>query len=189
MRNFYKEKSPVKRKLFCIFALLVIAAVTVVAYYEIHFDTDEVVTVNISEEKILKEMPDIALTETDYAFGERVLADPAVISAMEKGESRDLPEETVAELFADYLPEGAVSQGIAVHQKIVYCGYLQNEKQSVWLTFFQNGEYGPYKTITVYRGNGKTFNVTYENQAGKLQKLKMSHRWFAYLRDRVWKET
>lgn len=178
-----------KRLLFGVGVPLLLIVAVVVAYYEIHFDTDEAVSVNISEEKILKEMPDIALSETDYAFGEQVLADPEVVSAMEKGESVALSEETVAELFADYLPRDAVSQGISVVQRSVYCSYLQNKEKSVGLIFVQDGEYGPYKTITVYPGIGKTVNAVYENKAGKLQKLKLRHRWFAYLRDRMWEET
>jgi hypothetical protein len=180
----------VKKKIVCVFALLLIAAVTVVAYYEIHFDTDEVVTVNISEEKLLREMPKVVLTEADYALGERIFADPEVMAAMETDESTEFTAEKAEELFGDDLPDGAASLGIGVSQDSVSCGYyLENEKQRVIMTFFQDDLRGPYKSVTAYHGLDGTRTTIYQNRSGKIQKIKLQHRWFAYLRDRVWEET
>nr|WP_326184102.1 hypothetical protein [uncultured Oscillibacter sp.] len=179
-----------KKALEGVIAVLVVALVLVVAYYEINFPSTEYRAAKINDEKILTEMPDLELSEADIAFGQKVLLHPEVIAAMEQSEGADLPLEPAEELFADYLPDGAEAEHISVFQNAVYCGYLEHADKRVMLTFFKDDAYGPYKTIALYQGDSgeRSCKVVYENQAGELRKMEPHRRWFAYFRDRMWED-
>ncbi len=170
-------------------AMLILIGVEVCM--EARYSCHELSQVKISDEKILKEMPDIVLTDADAALGERVLSAPRVAEALGIKEGVDLAKDEAALLFWDYLPEDTGPKSICAFQNSVICEYLEGENKRIVLTFFQDHEYGPYKTIGLYSGGDaprRECRVIYENQAGELKKMRVQRRWFAWLRDRMWED-
>ena len=179
-----------KKKLFIAVCVLFLAAIGVLAYFETHFRVYESKEVSISDEKILQEMPDIALTDADMALEETLFSTPEVIEALESGESMSLPEDLAAQLAEGYLLDGAELFDLSVSENAVYVDYFETPEKRVILVFFQDDAYGPQKTIALYRikGDDLSFRVCYSNDRGELSKVKKSRRWFAYFRDRMWED-
>lgn len=169
---------------------LLLAAIGVLAYYETHFTCYESKEVPISDEKILKEMPDIALTDADLALGETILSTPEVIEAMRSGEIVSLPDALAEQLAEGYLPEDAEMFSFGFLGNAVYFDYFETPEKRVMLAFFKDDAYGPQKTIALYsvKGDDQSLRVCYSNDRGELSKIKESRRWFAYFRDRMWED-
>lgn len=185
-----ERRISIKKKLFIAVCVLFLATIGVLAYFETHFRVYESKEVSISDERILKEMPDIALTDADMALKETLFSTPEVIEALESGESMSLPDDLAAQLAEGYLPENAemFSLGV-VFENAVYFDYYETPEKRVILEFFQDDAYGPRKTITLYRdSNDRPLQFLYINDRGELSKVKESRRWFAYFRDRMWED-
>lgn len=178
------------KKLFLAAGIVVLLVVGVLAYFETHFTCYEYKEIQISDEKILKEMPDIALTDADLALGETLLSTPEVIETMEAGEIVSLPDALAEQLADGYLPEDLELFDISVLENAVYFDYFETPKKRVMLAFFKDDAYGPQKSIALYRdrGDDSSLRFVYSNDRGKLSKIKESRRWFAYFRDRMWKD-
>ena len=127
-----------KKKLFIAVCVLFLAAIGVLAYFETHFRVYESKEVSISDEKILQEMPDIALTDADMALKETLFSTPEVIEALESGESMSLPDDLTAQLAEGYLPENTemFSLGV-VFKNAVYVDYYETPEKRVILEFFR----------------------------------------------------
>lgn len=175
-----------KRKLLYVIGILLLVVIGVLAYFETHFTCYESKEVRISDERILKEMPDIALTDADLALGETILSDPEVMEAMEAGEIVSLPDALAERLAKGYLPEDIKLFDCFVWENAVYFEYFETPEKKVMLTYFQDNVYGPYKDIALYRGDD--LKAIYGNRDGDLKKYKDVRRWFAYFRDRMWED-
>ncbi|WP_298019330.1 hypothetical protein [uncultured Dysosmobacter sp.] len=160
------------------------------SYFEIHFACYETKEAQISGERILKEMPDIALTDADLALEETLLSAPEVIEAMKSGESMSLPDFLTEQLANGYLPENAELFDVSVSLNTVYFDYFETPEKRVMLAFFQDETYGQQKTIGLYKvkGDGVVCKAVYENENGDLKKYTESRHLFAYSRDRLWEE-
>ncbi len=175
-----------KRKFLYVIGILLLAVIGVLAYFETHFTCYESKEVRISDERILKEMPDIALTDADLALGETILSNPEVMEAMEAGEIVSLPDTVAKRLAKGYLPEDVELFDCFVWENAVYFEYFETPEKKVMLTYFQDNVYGPYKDIALYRGDD--LKAIYGNRDGDLKKYKDVRRWFAYFRDRMWED-
>lgn len=180
-----------KKKLFIAVCVLFLAAIGVLAYFETHFGVYESKEISISDEKILQEIPDITLTDADMALKETLFSTPEVTEALESGETIiSLPDDLAAQLAEGYLPGGAELFDLSVSENAVYVDYFETPEKRVILAFFKDDAYGPQKTIALYRvkGDDLSFRVCYSNNRGELSKIKISRRWFAYFRDRMWED-
>lgn len=132
-------------------------------------------------------MPDIALTDADLALEETLLSAPEVIEAMKSGESMSLPDSLTEQLANGYLPENAELFDVSVSLNTVYFDYFETPEKRVMLAFFQDGIYGPQKTIGLskIKGDDVVCKAVYENESGDLKKYTESRRWFAYFWDRL----
>ena len=173
-----------KRKFLYVIGILLLAVIGVLAYFETHFTCYESKEVRISDERILKEMPDIALTDADLALGETILSNQEVMEAMEAGEIVSLPDTVAKRLAKGYLPEDIKLFDCFVWENAVYFEYFETPEKKVMLTYFQDN--GPYKDIALYRGDD--LKAIYGNRDGDLKKYKDVRRWFAYFRDRMWED-
>lgn len=169
-----------KRKLLYVIGILFLAVVGVLAYFETHFTCYELKEVRISDERILKEMPYIALTDADLALGEAILSNP---EAMEAGEIVPLPDALAERLAKGCLPEDIELFDCSIGEDAVYFEYFETPEKRVMLTYFQDNVYGPYKDIALYQGDD--LKAIYGNRDGDLKKYKDVRRWFAYFRDRM----
>ena len=179
-----------KKKLSIAVCVLFFAVIGVMVYYETHFTCYESKEVPISDERILKEMPDIALTDADLALGETILSDPEVIEAMRSGEIVSLPDALAEQLAEGYLPEDTEMFSFCVLGDALYVDYFETPEKRVMLAFFKEDAYGPQKTIALYnvRGDDQSLRICYSNDRGELSKIKESRRWFSYFRDRMWED-
>ena len=185
-----------KKKLFIAVCALFLAVIGGLVYVETHFGVYESKEISVSDEDILKEMPDLALTDADMALKERLLSAPEVIEALESGETMSpgetisLPDYLAEQLAEGYLPENAemFSFGV-IFKNVVYVDYYETPEKRVILEFFQDDAYGPRKTIALYKDRGdRPLQFLYINDQGGFSKLKETRRWFAYFRDRMWEE-
>lgn len=185
-----------KKKLLIAVCVLFLAATGVLAYFETHFGVYESKEISISDEDILKEMPDLALTDADMALKEMLFSAPEVIEALESGETMSpgetisLPDYLAEQLAEGYLPENAemFSFGV-IFKNVVYVDYYETPEKRVILEFFQDDAYGPRKIIALYGdSDDRPLQFRYINDRGELSKMKESRRWFAYFRDRMWKD-
>lgn len=179
-----------KKKLLIAVCVLFLAAVGVLAYFETHFGVYESKEVSISDERILKEMPDLALTDADMALKEKLFSTPEVIEALESGETIiSLPDDLAAQLGEEYLPENAEMFSFGILGSAVYVDYYETPEKRVILEFFQDDAYGPRKTIALYRdSDDRPLQFLYINERGELSKMKETRRWFAYFQDRMWED-
>lgn len=180
-------------KKYMLFSLagLLLLVLGVLAYFEMHFSATEMKAASLSQESILAEMPEIALSDADFVLGKRLLADRRVQEALAKEENVSLDKETVSQLLKEYPTEEATQISVDITQNVVYVFLGMGETKSIYLSFSVNEEYGSIKTIGLYlrKLDGTVSNTAvYENNNGSLKKYVPQRRWFAYFRDRMREE-
>lgn len=182
-----------KKKLLIAAAVVLLIAVLFCLYMETHFTMSTMVETGLSEKKILREMPDIAITEQDLAMAEELFAAPAVQEAflsLEESGELGCPVSNAAFLLSDWTPEGFDVMELAVSDhKSLYVSFLKkDEAQSIYYVFFEDGGYPPQKSIGIY---GRTLfhkddcKAIYQNLNGEITKMKHKHIWFAWLTEEL----
>ena len=86
-----------KKKIIKFLCVLLVFGCAYCLYMESHYSMTHVVKADLTEAEILAKMPDIAISEKDYALEEYVLSLPEVQEALEKAKESeygaDIPEE------------------------------------------------------------------------------------------------
>jgi len=177
-----------KQKLRIAAAVVLLIAAGCCLYMETHFTMSTMVETGLSEEKILREMPDIAITEQDLTMVEELFAAQEVqeaFAALEQSGELGRPVSNAEFLLADWIPQGYEILELAVSDhKSLYVSFVKEDEQSIYYTFFADGSYPPQKSIGIY---GKTLfhendcKAIYQNLNGEITKLKYRHIWFAWL--------
>lgn len=177
-----------KKKLLLAAAVVLLAAAGFFLYMETHFTTSTMVDAGLSEVKILREMPEIAITEQDLAMAEELFAAPAVQEAFFMVEESGVlghPVSDAASLLANWTPDGYEILELAVSDhKSLYVSFAKEDEQSIYYIFFEDGRYPPQKSIGIY---GRTLfhkndcKAIYQNLNGEITKMKHKHIWFAWL--------
>ncbi|MBR5471141.1 MAG: hypothetical protein IKU81_03360 [Oscillibacter sp.] len=182
-----------KKKLVIAAAAVLLIAVLFCLYMETHFTMSTMVETGLSEKKILREMPEIAITEQDLAMAEELFAAPEVqeaFIAVEESGALGCPVSDAASLLVNWTPEGFDVMEVAVSDhKSLYVSFLkEDEAQSIYYVFFEDGAYSPQKSIGVY---GRTLfhkddcKAVYQNVNGEITKMKHKHIWFAWLTEEL----
>ncbi|MBQ6948443.1 MAG: hypothetical protein IJN41_02040 [Firmicutes bacterium] len=120
-----------KKKLLIVFCIVILVIAGFCLYMETHFSMSTVVDVGLSEEKILREMPEIAITENDLAMAEELFAAPEVQEAfadLEESGELGRPVSNADFLLADWTPEGFALMELAV-----------SDPQSLYVSFLKEG--------------------------------------------------
>lgn len=180
-----------KKYLLAVLTLVVLAAAGYCLYMETHFSMTTLEDSGLSEEKILREMPEIALSDRDLAMGGALLAAPEVqeafLQADGTGEVRYvvIPAETASGLLSDWTPEGfAIWELGLTSQESLHVSFRKEGEQTVYYTFFADDSCPPQKVIGIY---GRTLfqedacKAIYQNLNGEITKLKEQHIWFYWL--------
>lgn len=165
-----------------------------ILYMETHFATFTAVDTGLSEEKILREMPEIAIREQDLALETYILSLSQVQERLARtgtdgfGEvkTEPVPLKEAKALLSDWTDEGWQATEIAVSQgTFVYVSFSKEDgTANVHYAFFADGSYPPQKSIGVY---GRTLfqdhacKAIYENINGEITKMKHKQVWFAWL--------
>lgn len=187
MRNSHEKK------LLWIFLSLFIIVSSYCIYQESHFPGFVVVPANMTEAQILKEMPDIAISDADEALRQAVLDLPQIqsnlreIAAGNSLDSDSIPFSTVQAQLEPHLPKGwtkmkelAASEG----GNAVYLSLEYSPEKTVYYQFSADGSYQTCKTIGIYHKNRKgdlKSTVVYSNDGSAIQKLVEKRIWFAWL--------
>lgn len=186
-----------KKKLVIAAAAVLLIAVLFCLYMETHFTMSTMVETGLSEEKILREMPEIAITEQDLALEAYVLSLPQVQERLKRTEADGLndvkmepvPLKEAQVLLSDWTEEGWMATEIAVSQgTLVYVSFSKEDgTANIHCAFFADGSI-PQKSIGVY---GRTLfhkddcKAVYQNVNGEITKMKHKHIWFAWLTEEL----
>lgn len=168
------------------------------AFMEIQFNGEEIYAASTSEEKILKEMPALALTDGELALAETILEIPEIQAFLTSGEeSITLNTETVTPYLSGILPDNGRFAEVFVLGRSAFVSIV-NGKQYTCLQYTDADATGHIdfiaKTLAIspleeigedgYLGDVKAvYELTYAVGAGitRCQKLKTRHIWFGFL--------
>lgn len=183
-----------KQKLLIVLAVVLLIAAGYFLYMETHFTMSTMVDTGLSEEKILREMPEIAIGEQDLTLKAYVLSLPQVQERLARTKTNGsdevrmepVPLEEVKELLSDWTEEGWQATEIAVSRGLlVYVSFSKEDGTSnIHYAFSADQNHPPQKSIGVY---GRTLfhendcKAIYQNLNGEITKLKHKHIWFAWL--------
>ena len=170
-----------------IILLLVLLGVEV--YMELRYSCKELSITSKDTEKILRQTPEVSITEEDRAMLAELLAVSSVRALLEGGENGDIhawEDPGAAEAAGKYLDAESV-ESLTVSAlfdevgSVVFAGWREEEG----LFYLQEGpeEGAYYKLYSPKRGR------TYENWDNeRAQRSEVHRRWFAWLRDGLWKD-
>lgn len=168
------------------------------AFMEIQFNGEEIYAASTNEEKILKEMPELALTDEELALAETILEIPEIQAFLTSGEeSITLNTETVSPYLSGILPDNGRFAEVFVLGRSVFVSIVDG-KQYTCLQYTDADQTGHIdfiaKTLTIspldeigedgYLGDvDEVYEITYAVGAGitRCQKLKTRHMWFSFL--------
>lgn len=156
---------------------------------ELRYPCDELSVTSTNIEKILRRTPEVFITEEDRVLLADLLAVPSVQALVGSGENGDVrawEEPALAEAAGKHL-DAESAEGLNVSAifsedgSVVFAGW----REEAGLFYLQVGpkERAYYKLYSPKRG------TTYENWNNeRAQKGVVRRRWFAWLRDGLWKD-
>ena len=156
---------------------------------ELRYPCDELSITSKDTEKILRRTPEVSITEEDRTMMAELLAVPSVQALVESGENGDVrawEDSGLEEAAGKYLdPESAESLNVSAlfdeGGSVVFAGWREEASIFYLQEGPEEGEY--YKIYAPKRG------ISYENWDNeRAQKSEVHRRWFAWLRDGMWKE-
>ena len=166
-------------------------------YMESHFQYREGYIASEDTASILREVPEVEITEEDRALMAKVVALPSVRELLERGEVGSLADggagtisaagdPEVAEAAGEHLSgESARSLDVSVTSyedgAVVDLGWMDGER-TFFLETAGDGA-GYYKFYSPKQG---TSYDNWDNE--RAQQVKVRRRWLAWLRDRVWED-
>lgn len=168
--------------------ILILVLLGVEVVMETRYSCDEISITSRDTEKILRQAPEVVITEKDKALMAELLAVPSVQALVESGETGDVrawEEPALAEAAEKYLDaESAQSLNVSAlfyeDGSVVFAGWREEG-----VFYLQEGpeEGAYYKLYSPKRGR------TYENWDNeRAQKSVVHRRWLAWLRDGMWKD-
>lgn len=155
---------------------------------ELRYPCDEISVVSTDTEKILRRTPEVVIMEEDKALMAELLAVPSVQALVESGENGDVhawEEPALAEAAGKYL-DAESAESLAVSAlfdeggSVVFAGWREEG-----VFYLQEGpEEGAYYKLYAPK-RGKSYE-NWDNE--RAQKSEVHRRWFAWLRDGMWKD-
>lgn len=180
-----------KRIIKGIFLVLLILLLGIEVYMEAHFCVDEASITSTDTEKILRQAPEVVITEEDKALLSEILNLPSVQKLLETGESGSILASEDADVTAvavKYLGE-ETAESLVVYIWAAVDGTVQyltwkNEKGDFCIqATLEKNDLEYYKLYAPKR------EISYNNWDNeRTQKVEVHRRWFAWLRDGMWKE-
>ena len=159
-------------------------------YMEFHFVEEKLVTVSNSQEDILAEMPQLALTQAEKAFAQELMLISDLRDALKNDGIQILPVESFESDLSPVLPENAVLIEVSVINKNFYVTY-QLDNQQVMLEYCDANDDGVMdavcKTIGVADKTGRNVDTVYQIRYAIVldwayyEKIEPQHVWFGFL--------
>ena len=200
MRILQNHRRKQRRKTLLALGCVLLAFIMVVwGMMEIRFSGEEIYVSNTKEERILREMPEIALTDAEKELSKTILKVPLIREALRD----DYSEPTVfapndaAGYFASIMPEDAKIVEIAVVGHCVYFSYTVKNIYTI-IGYNDVDMTGHVDTITKtvaespldeigtdgVLGDVKVvYELAYDaaTDMARYQKIKSRHMWFSFL--------
>jgi len=183
-----------KKRLQVVLGIVILALAGYCLYMETHFTMSTLADTGLSEEKILREMPEIAIREQDFDLEAHVLSLSRVQEMLARTKTEDpddlktefIPLEEAASLLSDWVEEGWKVTELAVLRgnSVSVCFSKEDGTKSIYYAFFIEDSIPMQKTIGVY---GRTLfqddacKAVYQNLNGEITKMKHKHLWFYWL--------
>jgi hypothetical protein len=188
-----------RKTLLSALAIILALVLAVWAFLEVQFSGELIYAASTNEEKILKEMPALALTDEELALAETILEIPMVHDAIndDTQDSAVMDTAMITPYLSDILPEEGRFAEVFVFGRSV-CISIIDGKQYTCLQYTDVDATGHIdfiaKTLAIspleeigedgYLGDVKAvYELTYAVGAGitRCQKLKTRHMWFSFL--------
>lgn len=183
-------KQKKKPWLLSLLAVLILGMISWIAYMEIHYGSSTLVPVRMTEEEILEELPELAMTEQDEALHQAVLSMPQVQRALAETKQPGADADTLVISHSEaqtalnaFLPDDytEIFELSVMDGASIYLSVLHGPKQrTIW--HFYDGTIS--KTIGVYRvheGDQPDLKTIYSNNSDGIQKEVWKHLWFSWL--------
>lgn len=187
-----------RKNILSMLAIILSLVLAVWISLEVRFSGDLIYAASTNEERILREMPDLALTNEELALAEIILEIPEIQALLASGEeSVTLDMETVTPYLPGILPEKGRFTEIFVFRRSIYISII-NGKQYTCLQYTDADGTGHIdliaKTLTIspldqigedgYLGDvDAVYELHHAVGTGitRCQKLKSRHMWFSFL--------
>lgn len=179
-------------------AIILALVLAVWAFLEVQFSGELIYAASTNEEKILKEMPALALTDVELSLAETILEIPQIQEFLATGqESITLDTEAVMPYLSGILPENGQFTEVFVFGRSVFISIIAG-KQYTCLQYTDVDATGHIdliaKTLAIspldeigedgYLGDVKVvYELSHAVGVGitRCQKLKTRHMWFSFL--------
>lgn len=157
---------------------------------ELRYPCDELSVTSTDTERILRRTPEVVITEEDKALMAELLAVPSVQALVESRENGDVyawEEPGVAEAAGKYL-DAESAESLNASALFYEDGYevFLGWRDGKWIFYLQMKPEGDgaeyYKVYASKRGSYENWN----NE--RARKNEVHRRWFAWLRDGLWKD-
>ena len=186
-----KQKHKNRKRLFLACLLTVLfCVVSWWLYMETHFTLETPAVVSISEEKILQEMPQLALTQPEEDLAKELMHQSIVRNALETETVNVLSAEDAEAVASKILPAHAVLMEVAATSNTVYISYTLDE-HSYTLGYMDPNHDGTVDAIEKTIGNGdfsgKGADTVYSLRyipvldLSQYEKQVLRHVWFGFL--------
>ena len=162
------------------------------ACMELRYPCDEISVVSKDTEKILRRTPEVSITEEDRTLMAELLEVPSVRELVESGENGDVfakEDPEVKDIAGKYLGEESaedlnVSALFYEDGHAVFLGW-RDGKRIFYLQLRPEGDGAEYYKLYSPKP-GKNSYENWDNE--RAQKCVVRRRWFAWLRDGLWKD-
>lgn len=197
MEMLYKKQR--RKTVLTIVSVILAVVLAVWGFLELRYSGELIYAASTNEEKILKEMPELALTEEELALAQTILEIPLIRDAVSDDiqDSAVLDTELLLPDLAPILPENGRFTEIFVLGHSIFISIIDG-KQYTCLQYTDADMTGHIdsiaKTLTIspldeigedgYLGDVDTvYELVYAVGAGitRCQKLKTRHIWFSFL--------
>ena len=166
---------------------------------EIRNPVEEVVIVSENTEKILRQVPEVKITEEDRELMEALLQCIGIKNLLEKDEGGDLQSEENPELAA--IAEGYLGSGISGSANVSVTPAGEDGSHALIFSWRNSGSEISTVQRTERDGNVEYFKcygrnewngrraayVNFDNE--RAQKSAGRRRWLAFFRDRMWEDS
>ena len=182
----------IRRTLVVIAAVLIcLAGILAILEFRTTVTTQEVVSRD--RDRILAEMPELALSQRERELAGSLAADSEIQAAMEADGMRELPRETALRCLEDILPWDAGAVSLSVSGSGLYADY-QSGGHRVLISYIDSDGDGTTDLIQKYiaiPGSGRNpaaqeiYSLEYIVPLGleSCEKSETKRMWFSWLRD------
>ena len=169
---------------------LILILIGFCAYMESKYALTRIVKVEVMQEKVLEEYPEIAITQDDLELEKYILGLPEVQmmidQAKKEGSYVSVIKEEASALLSGWIEDGWTMLEFGCTDDTVYLFWGKTGDKHISYNFSVDGSYPIQKTIGIYHRhlNGDTsVDVIYGNANGIVEKNVVKRLWFHWVNE------